>query len=203
MDNVEIDSYLSQKLFKDSNFYLYDMESAFLVVAEMRKNGWIFDMDNLESPTEYSIAFEREDDEKYFCERFDITKISLPKAICMVAVDALKNSEDKQDHDSYLITLPKDYTINPLAFDTSWNDAMEEYMKDLQKQMEESIYDQLVFGKSTQIVASKDDKITWKRAGEKLEVKFADCSHNWKSYQGLTETYNYCTKCDKKDVDNQ
>ena len=28
------------------------------------------------------------------------------------------------------------------------------------------------------------------------EVK--SCSHEWKFYQGLTEQYNFCTKCDKK-----
>lgn len=26
-----------------------------------------------------------------------------------------------------------------------------------------------------------------------------NCSHDWKSYAGLVEFYNYCTKCDKKD----
>jgi hypothetical protein len=24
------------------------------------------------------------------------------------------------------------------------------------------------------------------------------CSHSWKQYQGFTETYDYCVKCDKK-----
>ena len=26
------------------------------------------------------------------------------------------------------------------------------------------------------------------------------CIHSWKSYTGLTETYAYCTKCDKRDT---
>jgi hypothetical protein len=29
--------------------------------------------------------------------------------------------------------------------------------------------------------------------------KSMDCDHNWKSYQGLTEAYSYCTLCDKKE----
>jgi hypothetical protein len=42
---------------------------------------------------------------------------------------------------------------------------------------------------------------------EKLYAKVAtatgnpnlkSCTHNWKTYTGLTSTYEYCTKCDKK-----
>lgn len=29
--------------------------------------------------------------------------------------------------------------------------------------------------------------------------KSMDCDHNWKKYVGLTETYSYCTLCDKKE----
>jgi hypothetical protein len=31
----------------------------------------------------------------------------------------------------------------------------------------------------------------------RLETK--PCSHTWKPYIGLTETFSYCTKCDTKD----
>lgn len=40
------------------------------------------------------------------------------------------------------------------------------------------------------------------RAGDSVQIK-AECKHEWKAYQGLVESYNYCTKCDKKDVDNK
>ncbi len=26
----------------------------------------------------------------------------------------------------------------------------------------------------------------------------SNCNHNWKSYQGFTENYDYCSKCDLK-----
>lgn len=29
--------------------------------------------------------------------------------------------------------------------------------------------------------------------------KSLDCNHNWKKYMGLTEAYNYCTLCDRKE----
>ena len=30
------------------------------------------------------------------------------------------------------------------------------------------------------------------------ESKLIHCYHQWKSYQGLTEAYSYCTVCDSK-----
>ena len=40
----------------------------------------------------------------------------------------------------------------------------------------------------------------WREVKKINEVlKAHSCSHEWKKYEGFTEVYNYCTKCDVKE----
>lgn len=37
---------------------------------------------------------------------------------------------------------------------------------------------------------------------DEVYVGEKQCFHDWKQYTGFTESYEYCTKCDKKKVNN-
>ena len=55
-----------------------------------------------------------------------------------------------------------------------------------------------------QIYMSEFDYIRWcmpylDQLDETGGFETKPCSHTWKPYVGLTETFSYCTKCDTKD----
>lgn len=37
-----------------------------------------------------------------------------------------------------------------------------------------------------------------RNSGPDETVKLDECDHNWKTYEGFSSSYEYCTKCDRK-----
>jgi hypothetical protein len=112
--------------------------------------------------------------------------------------------ENKDINEYQLETsLVSDVKFDPGSLpDDGWREAFDEFVMQMNKDMEQQILDNLVFGSNNRHIVTfpnAEPKLTFKHPGEMKIV--GNCFHNW-AYQGLTECYNYCTKCDKKDIDN-
>lgn len=51
----------------------------------------------------------------------------------------------------------------------------------------------------SEVIAARSQSPVYLNAGFQVDLGRPDvCSHEWTPYQGLTESYSFCTKCDVK-----